>query len=117
MNFTVDESVDQEIADRLRQDGHEVLCISEMKPGISDDQVLSLARERGDVLVTADKDFGELVFRQRRAASGVLLVRLAGLSQSTKADLVADAVRRHGAELPRAFAVVTGSMVRVRRQT
>jgi predicted nuclease of predicted toxin-antitoxin system len=115
VSFTVDESVDKEVADRLRQDGHEVLCISEMQPGMSDDLVLSLARERGDVLVTADKDFGELVFRQKRAASGIVLVRLAGLSQAAKANLVADAIRRHGDELPRAFTVVTGSMVRIRR--
>jgi hypothetical protein len=41
------------------------------------------------LLATADKDFGELVFRQRRVHAGVVLVRLAGLPTAAKADTVA----------------------------
>src|SRR5207247_1519532 len=49
---------------------------------------------------TADKDFGELVFRQRQASTGVLLVRLWGLTPATKASVVSDAIQEHGRELP-----------------
>jgi predicted nuclease of predicted toxin-antitoxin system len=113
--FLVDESVDEPIARRLRRDGHEVLCVSEMEPGIADGLVLSLANDRGAVLVTSDKDFGELVFRDGRAAHGVLLVRLAGLRPGTKAGLVSAAVRDRGRQMPRAFAVVSPGRVRIRR--
>jgi Domain of unknown function (DUF5615) len=48
MNFLADESVDRQIVDRLRQDGHMVWYVAEMEPGISDDIVLGLAnREWG----------------------------------------------------------------------
>lgn len=116
MNFLADESVDRQIVDRLRQQGHAVLFVAEMEPGISDDTVLQLAHRESAVLLTADKDFGEAVFRQRRLTSGVVLVRLAGLSPAVKAELVASAIAAHTTELPEAFAVITPGTVRIRRK-
>ena len=115
MNFLADESVDRQIVDRLRQDGHAVRYIAEMEPGISDDRVLDLANQEADVLVTADKDFGELVFRQGRLTFGILLIRLAGLSPARKADVVASSANQHGAELPGGFAVLAPRSFRIRR--
>jgi len=50
LTFLADENVDQEIIDRLRSDGHVVLVVAEMEPGIDDEAVLSLAREQGGIL-------------------------------------------------------------------
>ncbi len=97
MNFLADESVDQQIVDRLRADGHAVVYVAEMDPGIDDKGVLSAANKRMALLVTADKGFGELVFRQRLISKGVVLVRLAELSD--------------------AFSVVSPGMFRIRRRT
>ena len=115
MNFVADESVDQPIITRLRGDGHQIWSVAEMEPGISDDVVLDLANRLGVVLLTADKDFGELVFRQGRLSTGVVLARLAGLAPAQKADIVAAAIRRYGPDMNRAFSIVTASSVRVRR--
>lgn len=115
MRFLADESVDRQIVDRLRQDGHVVRYVAETEPGVSDDIVLQMANQEADLLVTADKDFGELVFRQGRFTRGILLVRLAGLSPLDKGHLVAVAVSQHGAELPGAFAVITARTLRIRR--
>jgi predicted nuclease of predicted toxin-antitoxin system len=115
VNFLADESVDRQIVDRLRQDGHAVRYIAAMEPGISDDRVLGLANQEADVLLTADKDFGELVFRQGRFTCGILLVRLAGLSPMRKADVVASSVGQHGPELLGAFAVLAPRSFRIRR--
>jgi predicted nuclease of predicted toxin-antitoxin system len=41
-----------------------------------DEAVLMESRTSASVLITADKDFGDLVFQQRQASSGVLLIRL-----------------------------------------
>jgi predicted nuclease of predicted toxin-antitoxin system len=115
VNLLADESVDRQIVDRLRRDGHAVQYVAELEPGIPDDVVLDLANQGADVLLTADKDFGELVFRQRRVASGILLVRLAGLSPVRKAEVVASAVNQHSGELPGAFAVLMPGSFRIRR--
>jgi predicted nuclease of predicted toxin-antitoxin system len=87
-----------------------------MDPGISDDTVLDLANRHEALLLTADKDFGELVFRQKRFTPGVLLVRLAGLSSAKKADLVALAIDEHQTELTHSFAVIEPGHIRIRRQ-
>jgi len=110
-----DESVDRQIVERLRQDGHAVQYVAEMEPGISDDLVLSLAVQAEAVLLTADKDFGEAVVRQRRFVSGILLVRLAGLSAARKAEVVSSASSQHSGELPGAIGVLTPGSFRVRR--
>ncbi|MDA2925689.1 DUF5615 family PIN-like protein [Acidobacteria bacterium AH-259-G07] len=114
MNFLVDESVDQPIVDRLRENGHDVIYIAEMDPGISDQRILVLANEKAALLVTCDKDFGELVFRQGRVSYGVLLIRLAGLPASEKAHVTSVAIHEHGRELIQRFSVVTPGMIRIR---
>jgi hypothetical protein len=45
-------------------DGHQVAYVAEMSPGITDEVVLRQSRVAESLLITAGKDFGELVFRQ-----------------------------------------------------
>jgi predicted nuclease of predicted toxin-antitoxin system len=115
LKFLADENLDWQIVERLRQDGHLVWYVAEMEPGISDDVVLDLANQEEAILLTSDKDFGELVFRLRRIASGVVLIRLAGLSIIRKAEIVAHAINQHNAELLGAFTVITPTAIRIRR--
>ena len=56
--------------------GYPVLAIAESFSSISDPQVLQIAVDRKAVLLTEDKDFGELVHRLRMPHCGILLVRL-----------------------------------------
>ena len=116
MKFVADESVDFPIVERLRQDGHSVWAVVEMDSGISDDLVLDNANRQNAVLLTADKDFGELVFRLKRLNFGVVLVRLAGLPPRRKAEIVARAVEEKGEELKDAFSVITANTLRVRQR-
>ncbi|MEW6572158.1 MAG: DUF5615 family PIN-like protein [Bacillota bacterium] len=115
MIFLADESVDQQIIDRLRAHGYTVISVAEMEPGISDAAVLELANGHNAALITADKDFGEIVFRQRRVSKGVILLRLAGLSQEKKAALVAQAIETHLKELEGSFGVITPGSLRIRK--
>lgn len=115
MTFVADESVDRQVVDALRQDGHVVLYVAEEGPGVPDAEVLDLAEKEGAPLITADKDFGETFFRQGRVSSGVILLRLAGLSQRAKGETVVRVVREHAKELPRAFTVISRGVVRIRQ--
>ena len=89
MNLLADEGIDRAVVERLRQAGHTVAWIAELSPSISDDAVLQQANDLNALLITADKDFGELIHRQRRIHAGVLLLRLAGVPNTAKADAVA----------------------------
>ena len=66
MNLLADESIDRQIVERLRQDEHDVLYIAEVEPSISDNIVFDRANEKFALLLTGDKDFGEIVFRDNR---------------------------------------------------
>jgi predicted nuclease of predicted toxin-antitoxin system len=114
MNFLADEGVDLPVVQKLRSDGHEVLYVAELSPGISDEEVLATANEKDALLLTSDKDFGELVYRLRRISSGVLLMRLAGLSPASKAELVSSVIREHEEQLRYTFTVIAPGMVRIR---
>lgn len=115
MNLLADESVEKQIVEQLRQDGHDVLYITEMEPGISDDVVLERANAQNALLMTADKDFGELVFHQNLlSAGGVALIRLAGLSAVQKAMIVGSVFLNRQSELLNAFTVISPGNVRIR---
>lgn len=115
MKFVADESVDGQIVDRLREEGYFVWYVAEMEPGISDEEVIDLANRKKALLLTADKEFGELVFQQKRLNPGVVLIRLAGFSSIKKAEIVYSAIQKHISELSEVFAVITPGIIRIRR--
>lgn len=82
--------------------------------GLDDKRVLRLAEREGRVLVTNDKDFGELIFLQGRRVPGVLLLRLPGRTGAAKAPLVLAAVREADRFADR-FVVVEPGRLRSRK--
>ena len=117
MNLLADESIDKCIVDELRQNGHSVLYIAEFAPSIDDETVLHQANQNHALLLTQDKDFGELVFRQGLVHMGVVLIRLSGLSPAAKATSVSTALANHEDELLEAFSVISPGRIRIRRST
>lgn len=116
MRLLADESVDRAIVDRLRQAGHDDMYVAKLAAGFSDDDVLDQANHDHAILLTADKDFGELVFRHKRIHGGAVLVRLLGVTADLKAEIVAKTFDDHAAELDASFTVISAGTVRIRRQ-
>ena len=110
-----DENIDSPVVKALRKSGHQVLHVTEMEPGITDELVLQRANGFSALLLTEDKDFGELVFRQRLVHHGVILIRLDGLSLSMISKVVSEALDQHGSGMAGAFTVISPGQVRVRR--
>ena len=102
------------MVDKLRQDGHNVVYLSEMDPGISDDVVLSLANNMRALLLTADKDFGESRIPPPTNQCWCLADSACRAFAQAKAELVAAVVRDHSTELPGAFSVLSPGMIRIR---
>ena len=96
MKLVADESVDRAIVERLRRDGHTVFYVAESAPSIDDAAVIRQANENDALLLTADKDFGDINFRVGRIPAGVVLFRLAGLSVQSKATTVSTVLRNRG---------------------
>ena len=88
MNLLADEGVDKPIVDELRNNGFDVIYILESNQGVDDEFILAMANAGKRILITQDKDFGELVFRLKNAHHGVILTRLEGHKPALKAEIV-----------------------------
>lgn len=76
MKFVVDECTGPTAARWLGQQGHDVISIFDDARGVEDDQVLAMAFADSRVVITSDKDFGELIHRENRPHHGIILLRL-----------------------------------------
>jgi predicted nuclease of predicted toxin-antitoxin system len=74
--WLADECIAASLVRELRGAGHDVLYIAEFAASVSDVEVIALAVREGRLLLTADKDFGELVFRRGQAVPGLILMRV-----------------------------------------
>jgi len=114
VKWLADENIEQPVVDALRESGHDVLFITEMERGLPDDEVLRQAEADSRILLTNDKDFGELVFRLRRAATGIVLLRLETEVGAEKAVRLKQILPTIEPRLVGHFAVVTQRGVRLR---
>ena|SRR3989344_2050881 len=115
MKFLADESVEYRFIGELRKLNYDLISISEDFSGITDKEVLELAFNQNRVLITNDKDFGELVFRLKFPNKGVILFRLfeeTYLSKLSKFKLV---VNRFKSRLLNSFIVITDKKIRIRK--
>lgn len=114
MRFLANENIERPIVDHLRDAGHDVACIGELAPGASDEEVLRLADTESRLVLTNDKDFGEMAYRENRASAGIVLLRLEAQDGAEKAARLAHILPAIEERLPRHFAVVTERRVRMR---
>lgn len=109
-----DESVDFRIVKSLREDAYQVEAIIELHPGIRDDEVLTLANKIDAILLTEDKDFGELTYRLKKPNKGILLFRLSGEAIDTKISILKRVLKEYGEKLANKFTVVTVKKIRIK---
>lgn len=115
MKFLADENIENEIIIALRLSGFEVLSIRETDPGIEDRSVLRIALSSDCILLTNDKDFGELVYRERRIAKGVILLRLGTTPIADRIERLKKVVSDHKSALLNSFSVISRNGLRIRK--
>ena len=114
MRFIVDESTGKAVVEFLRRTGHDVIAVAEAMPQADDPDILARAASEARILVTNDKDFGELVFLDDQAHSGVLLLRLHDESPPNRVRVVKAVLEQWAERLPGRFAVATEDSLRIR---
>lgn len=115
MKFLADESVDVPVYIFLKERGFDIEHILFEYAGSPDAEVLDLAFRQKRILLTVDKDFGELAFRMKKPSLGIILYRLGGLSNLEKAQIIDRVLTERKKVLPSHFTVVTKTQVRVRK--
>jgi len=114
MRIVADENFPRPALVALREAGWDVLSVAEEHPGYSDEEVAALCAGQERILMTFDKDFGELVFRRGLpAGSGVVMFRITPESPAEAAE-VALALVESQPDLRGNFCVVTRNRIRVR---
>ena len=115
MRFVVDESTGGAVADLLRSHGYDVLEVAAVMPQAGDLDILEWAAREGRVVITNDKDFGELVYRLHRSHQGVILLRLRDESAASRVRVVESVLERYSDRLSGHFIVASEGGVRIRR--
>ncbi len=114
MKFLADENIHADIVGWLRSQGHDVLYAAESLTQRPDDELLAIARDESRVLITADKDFGELVFHRKLVSHGVVLIRLTSPSLADRLERLGRVWTDVETQARNAFIVVSDRKVRVR---
>lgn len=114
MRFIVDESTGFSVVRYLRSEGHDVLSVAEDMPQAHDDDILARAVEENRVLLTNDKDFGDLAFRRGHPHRGIVLFRLQDDSVGNRVRMTQLVLEQHAAQLQDHFVVVTDNGIRIR---
>ena len=115
MIVLADESVNRFVVRELRNQGLQVISIAEECPGIRDQDVIAMANNKQALLVTADRDFGDLVFRDRHQSHfGVLLLRIDELNNEEQAKLVATTFLNPSLRMEGNFSVLKPRTIRIR---
>ena len=115
LRLIVDEGCDFAVVQSLRAAGFDVLAVCETFPRATDEEVVQLAVEGRRVLVTEDKDIGQLVLASGEGRIGVLLARFPATARGTLAASVLRVVRQRGERLMGAFVVVQPGRIRIAR--
>jgi predicted nuclease of predicted toxin-antitoxin system len=114
MRLLANENFPYDAVMALRKDGHDVVWIRTESPGSLDEDILARARRESRVLVTFDKDFGELAFRSKLPAScGIILFRITPRSPEFVARLTTRAIGSRNDWVGH-FAVIEEHRVRMR---
>ncbi len=114
MRFLANENFPGEAVEALREEGHDILWIRTEAPGSRDIAVLEMAQAEERILLTFDRDFGELAFRVGLPATiGIILFRLRMTSAARVTQIVVAALASRS-DWAGNFSVVEEDRIRMR---
>jgi len=111
MKIILDTCVWGGVVQELLAAGHDVIWAGDWQEDPGDDEILDWAHRQGRVLVTLDKDFGELAIVYNRSHSGI--IRLVNLASRQQAPICLKAIELHDNEL-KSGAIITAEQSRLR---
>jgi len=114
MKLLVDECCDAGLVNALRDDGHDVLYAVESLRGEPDDMLLARALSERRILLTEDKDFGELVYRLQKPAYGIVSLQFDVADRVLKIPRLRYLLTHEAERLPSAFVVLEVDKIRIR---
>jgi predicted nuclease of predicted toxin-antitoxin system len=114
MRIIANENISGDAVKALQQEGHEVIWIRTKAPGTKDHDILEMAQRDKLVVITFDKDFGELAFSYGLPAQcGVILFRVPPLSPEFLVRFIVQSINNRD-DWSGIFAVIEPDRIRIR---
>lgn len=111
MKFLVDTCAGRLVTEWLRTQGHDVVLVHERGPDPGDQAILKWAFDEGRILITMDKDYGTLIYRDRLQHAGV--IRLPHSTPAERKKMLATVIGRYGEALAGSVIVLHGDRIRL----
>lgn len=114
LRLLVDVGVGGLAEEMLKAEGHDITTVRSIDPRMTDDDIVRLAAKEGRMVVTMDRDFGELVYHSGLRHAGVLLLRMEDADGQEKAEALLQILREHGWRMADCFCVYQKGRLRIR---
>lgn len=113
MRFLVDECVGTSVAAYLKLNNHIVYSVFEESRGAQDDDLLQKCFSENYILITSDKDFGEMIFKNQKKHKGIILIRCHPNNFKQKIVVLTKLLANYSDKLEKNFVVLTNENVRI----
>ena len=114
MRFLVDVGVGKKVENWLKGNGFDVLSVRDIDSRAKDSQILRWAVDQQRMIITMDKDFGELIYNSGMQHAGVLILRLEDADSDTKVKVIKQVLTEHHDRIESHFCVFQDGRLRIR---
>jgi predicted nuclease of predicted toxin-antitoxin system len=112
IKFLANVNVEKPLIDFLNEKGFNVKWVTSIDKRMPDDRVCEIANSEQRIIITNDKDFGEIVFYQKKIAYGIILMRVKGQNSSEKIILLDKLLENYLDKIANHFVVLTNTKFR-----
>ncbi len=114
LKILIEVGVGKAVENWLKNAGYDVLALRDIDPKMPDDEILDIAAREKRLLITMDKDFGELVYYSGKPHAGVLLLRLEDATSYEKVNVIKNIFTKYEKDLADHFCVYQNKRLRIR---
>jgi len=115
LRFLVDVGVGKGIERYLREEGYDTKAVRDIDPRMEDEEIIRTAVTENRMVITMDKDFGELVYHSSMEHSGVLLLRLEDATGTEKLQVVKHIMKNYSDRIKNCFCVFQNDRFRIKK--
>ncbi|MDP2753719.1 MAG: DUF5615 family PIN-like protein [Nitrospirota bacterium] len=115
LNFLVDVGVGKKVEEWLKENGYDVKTVRSIDPKAKDTEILKIAISESRMVITMDKDFGELVFKSGKSHAGVLILRMEDANGNEKAEIIRKILHEYEDKMKNRFCVFQDGRLRISR--
>jgi len=114
LKFLVDVGVGRQVERYLQTQGYDTKTVRAIDCRMSDQDIIRFAVLENRMVITMDKDFGELVYHSGMEHSGILLLRLEDATGSEKVQVMAEILAKYSLQIPHKFCVFQNGKLRIK---